>query len=111
MALSPFYCRFSVVKVGNDSKITDFEYGKKLPTVPVSMGVYAFRKEVAELIPERGSIEDSLFTSLAKQDRGKIIGDILADDETWVSVNTHKDVKEAEALLRVWNRKQGSSAP
>jgi len=99
MGLSPFYCRFSVVKLEENVNITNFEYGEKLWSVPVSMGVYAFNKEVAGLIPETGSIEDQLFTSLAKQRKGKIIGDMLNQNETWVSVNTQKDIKEAEAFL------------
>ena len=99
MGLSPFYCRFSVVKLDGGLNITDFEYGEKLWSVPVSMGVYAFNSSVAELIPETGSIEDQLFTSLAKRKDGRIIGDILNENETWVSVNTQKDIKEAEAFL------------
>ena len=99
MGLSPFYCRFSVVKLEGGLNITNFEYGEKLWSVPVSMGVYAFNKEVAEIIPETGSIEDQLFTNLAKQEKGRIIGDILNKNETWVSVNTQKDIKEAEAFL------------
>ncbi len=100
MGLSPFYCRFSVVKMQENSKITDFEYGEKLWSVPVSMGVYVLNKEITKIMPETGSIEDSVFTDLAKRNDGSIIGDILKDDETWVSINNHKDIKEAEGFLK-----------
>ncbi|MGD0728516.1 MAG: nucleotidyltransferase family protein [Candidatus Micrarchaeaceae archaeon] len=100
MALSPFYCRFSVVKTDENGNVNEFKYGEKLWTTPVSMGVYAFNKDVIDLIPETGSIEDKLFTSLAKQNNGRIIGDILNDKETWVSVNNQKDINEADAFLK-----------
>ncbi|MDE1870682.1 MAG: nucleotidyltransferase family protein [Candidatus Micrarchaeota archaeon] len=99
MALSPFYCRFSVVKLQKGLKITDFEYGEKLWSVPVSMGVYALNRGILESLPEKGSIEDSLFTHLATN-KGKIIGDMLNRNETWVSVNTQKDIKEADAFIK-----------
>jgi NDP-sugar pyrophosphorylase family protein len=104
MGLSPFHCRFSVVKQ-DGPWVTDFEYGEKLWSVPVSMGVYAFNKEVKSMIPETGSIEDQLFTSLAKQKNRRILGDMLDPKETWVSVNTHKDVKEADAFIKRLNGK------
>jgi mannose-1-phosphate guanylyltransferase len=100
MALSPFYCRFSVVKMQEDPKITGFVYGEKLWSVPVSMGVYVLNKEVSGMLPETGSIEDTIFTNLAKENDGKIIGDILKNTETWVSVNNQKDIKEAELFLK-----------
>lgn len=99
MALSPFYCRFSVVKLQNGLKITDFEYGEKLWSVPVSMGVYVLSKDILEMLPEKGSIEDSLFAHLARGKK-KIIGDMLGRSETWVSVNTQKDIKEADAFIK-----------
>lgn len=100
MALSPFYCRFSVVKMGEHDNVNEFKYGEKLWTTPVSMGVYVFNKEIMELMPETGSIEDTLFTNLAKQNNGRIIGDIINEKETWVSVNNYKDIKEADAFLK-----------
>lgn len=99
MALSPFYCRFSVVKLQESSRITDFAYGEKLWSVPVSMGVYVLSRDILGMLPERGSIEDSLFTRLAREKKG-IIGDMLGRNETWVSVNTQKDIKEADAFIR-----------
>lgn len=100
MALAPFYCRFSVVQVSGESRVTDFEYGKRLPTVPVSMGVYAFSREAIGRIPDRGSIEDDMFHSLSKEGGNRIIGEFLREGETWVSVNTQKDIEEATAFVR-----------
>lgn len=101
MALAPFYCRFSVVNFDNDLRIHDFQYGKKLKSLPVSMGVYVFNKNIVSHIPKSGSIEDTTFVDLVKANQ--VLGSMLSDNEYWVSVNTIKDIKEAEAEIKKWN--------
>ena len=100
MALAPFYCRFSIVNISRNFKINDFKYGKKIKSLPVSMGVYVFNHAVIDEIPKKGSIEDMTFAKLVNS--GKIIGHILEDNEYWISVNTVKDIKDAETELRKW---------
>jgi NDP-sugar pyrophosphorylase family protein len=99
MALTPFKCRLSVVKV-KDNKVADFEYGKILEDVPVSIGVYAFNKSILKYIPESGSIEDQVFKKLAPE--GKVLAHMLKGKEEWITVNTQKDVTEAEAVMKSW---------
>jgi NDP-sugar pyrophosphorylase family protein len=103
MALTPFLCRFSVVKVNPTSNITGFEYGKRLGSAPVSIGVYIFNKGIIKHIPDKGSIEDTTFSKLAK--KGVMSGYILSDNEKWMSINTPKDVEEAEKTHVKWIRK------
>ncbi len=99
MALTPFKCRLSVVKL-KDSKVADFEYGKILEDVPVSIGVYAFNRRILDYIPESGSIEDQVFKRLAPE--GKVLAHMLKGNEEWITVNTQKDITEAEAVLKSW---------
>ncbi len=104
MALAPFYCRFSVVQFGEgSSKISGFQYGKKLQSVPVSIGIYAFNKAILPHIPKTGSIENTTFASLASI--GMATGYMLDDNENWISINTMKDIKEAEAEIGKWSLK------
>ena len=100
MALAPFYCRFSIVNISRNFKINNFKYGKKIKSLPVSMGVYVFNHAVIDEIPKKGSIEDMTFAKLVNS--GKIISHILEDNEYWISVNTVKDIKDAETELRKW---------
>jgi NDP-sugar pyrophosphorylase family protein len=102
MALAPFFCRFSVVELASNGLITGFRYGRRLPQVPVSIGIYLFKREICALLPERGSIEDLLFTRLAEE--GRLGGHPLGDDEVWVSVNDMKNIREAEEALRAFGR-------
>ena len=100
MGLAPFYCRFSVVSFDNDLTINDFQYGKKIQNLPISMGIYVFSKDITKYIPQKGSIEDTTFVSLVKS--GRVIGRMLEDGEEWFSINTIKDVKEAETQIKIW---------
>jgi NDP-sugar pyrophosphorylase family protein len=99
MALSPFPCRFSVVNV-KDDKVMGFEYGKKLPAVPVSIGIYVFNRKIIEHMAGTGSMEDVVFHKLAG--KGSIIAHMLTDGEEWCTINTVKDVEEAESSLKKW---------
>ncbi len=94
MAAAPYHCRFSVLKFDGNSKISEFVYGRRIPEVPVSIGIYIFNRKLLERIPDRGSIEDAVFAKLAG--KGEILGYMIADTEGWMSINTPKDIKDAE---------------
>jgi NDP-sugar pyrophosphorylase family protein len=94
MALAPFYCRFSVVDARKDGFIAGFKYGHILPDVPVSIGIYAFSRDILKHIPDTGSIEHAVFTPLARN--CKIACYHMKPDEQWISVNDIKNVREVE---------------
>ena len=104
MGLAPFHCRFSVVNFSDDSKVKDFQYGKKIDSLPISMGVYIFNRNIINQIAEKGSIEDTTFAKLVKKDQ--VIGRMLSKEEEWISINTVKDIEEAEILLGSWDTKR-----
>ncbi|HEV8289858.1 MAG TPA: glycosyltransferase [Candidatus Norongarragalinales archaeon] len=101
MAVTPFYCKFSVVRVGDEGQVCGFTYGQKVPEAPVSIGIYVFNRKILPLIPQTGSIEDAVFKKLAESGEG-IVAYPLREVEDWASVNTHKDITEAEAKLKEW---------
>ncbi len=106
MSLAPLHVRFSVAELEKEN-VTGFTYGKKMPDIPVSNGLYVFNRDIIKHIPETGSIEDLVFTKLAKD--GKIVGIIMGDEEDWISVNTIKDIREAEHKLIEWGRVKKTS--
>ena len=101
MALSPLYVRLSVVESKNKHNITGFTYGKKVPEVLVSCGIYIFNRKILNYIPETGSIEDSVFKQLAAE-RDEMIAYLMSSNEEWVSVNNQKELKETEEKLKEW---------
>jgi len=98
MALAPFHCRFSVVDVTKNNMISTFKYGHKLDNILVSIGIYIFNKEIFKHIKSTGSIEDDTFVKLVQQK--KVAYYKLLKNEEWISVNTHKDIKDAEKLMK-----------
>jgi len=101
MALAPLHVRVSIVKVEDGHRITGFEYGKKLSSVPVSIGIYVFNRKILNYIPDKGSIEDMVFHRLASE--GGIVAHTLDDKEEWCTINTVKDVEEAESVMKKWD--------
>jgi NDP-sugar pyrophosphorylase family protein len=100
IGLAPFLCRFAVVKTAKDDRIVDFKYGKLLPDVPVSIGVYAMSRALYDYIPQTGSLEDMVLEKLAK--KNEVMGYMLSGNEQWTSINTHKDINDAEKLEKQW---------
>ena len=100
MAVAPFSPRFGIVRLGDHGKVVGFEYGKRLKDVPVNMGIYIFNRKITDYIPGPDTSEDVVYGKLAKV--GGIAAHMLADGEEWSTVNTVKDVQEAEASIRKW---------
>lgn len=107
MALSPLYCPFSIAEMdrndgSNVGMLSQYKYGRYVQDLPISIGIYIFNQQIKDLIPKNGSIEENLFTTLARE--GGVLGYMLKYGEEWTTVNNPKDVKIAENKLRAWSR-------
>ncbi len=110
LALVPLLCKFSVISFdkdsdqptveGHGSKVQKFEYGKIVNELPISIGVYIFNKKIVRHIPRSGSIEGTVFKKMAGT--GKLVGYMLRKGEGWATVNTQKELKEAEKIIAKW---------
>lgn len=100
LALAPFHIRLSVIDHDGENKITKFTYGKKMPDIKISNGIYAFNRGITDYIPDTGSIENTAFVRLTEE--GKARGHTMKENEDWCTVNTAKDIEEAEEKLRLW---------
>ncbi|MEM1953751.1 MAG: NDP-sugar synthase [Nitrososphaerota archaeon] len=63
----------------------------------INAGVYAFRSEMLEEVPEKGDLEREVFPRLAA--RGQLVA-VPFGDCFWKSIDTHKDMEEVDVLLR-----------
>jgi NDP-sugar pyrophosphorylase family protein len=86
---------FGVVDVNGDDTIAGFREAPLLPEW-VSSGVYVLDDECLERLPERGDHELTTFPALAAEGR------LLAYRNTsfWLTVNTPKQLREADEFLR-----------
>ncbi len=100
IALAPFHSRFTIVELDGKSRVTGFAREKKLHDAPVHIGINVFNRKIMDYIPDTGNFEESVFPPLIKQ--GSLFYYMLRDDETWMSVNTQKDLEEANSSLTDW---------
>ncbi len=85
---------FGVVDLEDDGTVTGFREAPLLRDW-VNSGVYVLGDEALARLPERGDHEQSTFPELAGE--GKLRG--FRHDGVWLTVNTPKDLKKAEAYM------------
>lgn len=100
LATAPFFSRFSIIEFDRESRITDFAREKKLQNAPVHIGINIFNKKIVEMIPDTGNFELEVFPKLMKS--GGLYAHMLGEGEEWMSVNTQKDLEEANSNLTDW---------
>ena len=86
---------FGVVDVDADDTVTGFSEAPLLPQW-VSSGVYVLDEECIARLPERGDHEDTTFPELAAE--GKLAA--YRNTGYWLTVNTPKQLREAEEFVR-----------
>jgi len=106
VAVSHLKSPFGVVVMDRDSRITDFLEKPVLESVYVSMGVYVFQREILRCLPPRGDIERTAFVRLAQERKLSA----YKHDGLWVTINTLKDLQEADRLLSGQIENHGSLA-
>ena len=99
LGVAPFHCKFSVVEYDDNCKIVGFEMDKRLQNVPVHIGINIFNKKIKELIPETGNFEAVVFKRLVEEEESRFFSYMLKEGEGWMSINTQKDLDEANAYL------------
>ncbi len=60
----------------------------------MSIGIYIFNRQILKYLPTTGSIERTTFPELAKKRLLKACR--LKPDETWLTINSVKDLSVAE---------------
>jgi NDP-sugar pyrophosphorylase family protein len=98
MAVVPLPSPYGIVDFDrNTGLVRGFREKPVLGDYWINAGVYAFRSEVLEEMPERGDLEREVFPSLAS--RG-LLSAVQFTDCFWKSIDSHKDLEEADAILR-----------
>jgi len=59
----------------------------------INAGVYCLSTDILDILPENGNIEATTMPKLAKEGRLKVT---KYDEVNWRSIDTHKDIEEAE---------------
>ena len=91
IAVAPMTSALGVVDVDDDDRVAGFREAPRLPYW-VNIGCYVLDDEAIERLPERGDHEQTTFPELAAE--GKLLAH--RHDGLWLTVNTPKQLREAE---------------
>jgi NDP-sugar pyrophosphorylase family protein len=94
IAVAPLVSPFGVVELDADDVVLGFVESPRLPHW-VSCGIYVLGPEALERLPARGDHERTTFPELATE--GKLRA--LRHEGLWFTVNTPKDLRNAEEQL------------
>jgi mannose-1-phosphate guanylyltransferase len=92
IAVAPFKSPFGLVKLDSNDRVVGFQEKVTIPSAYVSIGVYAFRREILDYIPNRGDIERTTFPFLSGMNRLQA----YRHDGFWATVNNLKELQDAE---------------
>lgn len=87
---------FGVINVDGDGLVSSFAEKPLISSLLVSIGVYSFRNRIIDYLPEKGPIEKTAFPLLVKENLLRA----LPINGIWLTVNTMKDLKLAEKVLK-----------
>ncbi|MCE4601457.1 MAG: nucleotidyltransferase family protein [Desulfurococcales archaeon] len=100
IAAVPLRSPYGILSINEDKRlIVDFKEKPVLHEYWINGGVYAFKSDIVEYLPEYGDIEKTAFPELAA--RG-LLGVIKYNTPPyyWKSIDTHKDLEEAAKELQ-----------
>ncbi len=90
----PMASPYGIVDTGADGLVTQFREKAVLPYA-INGGVYVLHPAIGDLLPELGDHETGTFPALAREGRMSAV----STDAFWRSVDSPKDLREAEEHL------------
>lgn len=91
-------CPYGHVKDNKENDITEFVEKPTCRCALCSTGIYVFNRNILNYLPEKGDVEKTTFQTLAKSQKLKA----YQFSGFFITINTQKDVVEAEQELRRW---------
>jgi NDP-sugar pyrophosphorylase family protein len=86
---------FGIVRLDPEDRVVGFEEKVIVPETYVSIGVYAFQRQILDYIPESGDIERATFPVLSRMKKLQA----YRHDGFWMTVNNLKELQEAEESI------------
>jgi NDP-sugar pyrophosphorylase family protein len=97
IALIPMPSPYGVVDCDEKGYVKSFLEKPSLPHW-INAGIYLFKPEIFDYMPEKGDLEKTVFPKLAEEGRLKAVE--YKSHGFWKSIDTFKDVEDAEKLLK-----------
>jgi len=96
IAVTQLKSPFGIVKLDSSQRVTSFEEKASIPEAYVSIGTYAFEREILDYIPKNGDIERTTFPLLAGMNKLQA----YRHDGFWMTINNLKELQEAEESVQ-----------
>jgi len=96
MAIFNPRCYYGHVQMNDEGDIVSFVEKQTCPYAYCNTGIYAFNQKILDYLPEKGDVERTTFPLLTKS---KLLKAFLFNG-FFVTVNTYKDLIEAEKELK-----------
>jgi NDP-sugar pyrophosphorylase family protein len=97
IAMTNPHCPYGHIKVDENHNVLGFAEKPFCPHANCNSGIYIFKREILNFLPEKGDIEKTTFPLLADDRNLKV----YPFKGIFITVNTHKDLVEAEEKLKV----------
>jgi NDP-sugar pyrophosphorylase family protein len=97
MALTNTHCPYGHIRYDEKNDVTGFSEKPFCPYADCNAGIYTFSRNILSYLPERGDVEKITFPLLAENKTLKV----YPFKGIFITVNTHKDLVEAEEKLRL----------
>ena len=94
ITLIPYVSAFGVVLVSEDDVVTSFAEKTELPFW-INGGIYVFERGIESEFPDIGDHETTTFPQVVSEGRMRA----LRSTANWISVDSHKDLREAEEMM------------
>jgi len=102
IASVPLPSSYGVIQSDNRGYILSFREKPVLEEYWINAGVYAFKPDIFNRLPEKGSIEEA-FEKMAPEEKLKTV---KYPEIFWKSIDTFKDIEEVERILTQKSIKQ-----
>jgi len=93
IALIPMPSPYGIVETDEEGVVTRFREKPILEDKWINGGVYAMRREILRILPEKGDIEKTVFPHLAEE---KLMVGVRYQGVFWRSIDTIKDLEYME---------------
>ena len=90
------HCPYGHIKVDDNHNVLGFAEKPFCPQAYCNAGLYVFNKEILNFLPDKGDVEETTFPLLGAERNLKA----YPFDGIFITVNTHKDLAEAEEKLK-----------
>jgi NDP-sugar pyrophosphorylase family protein len=92
VAVTALKSPFGIVKLDSNDRVVGFEEKVTIPDTYISIGVYAFQRQILAHMPTSGDIERTTFPALARMKKLQA----YRHDGFWMTINNLKELQEAE---------------